>query len=91
MIHLVNEAHAGIISDAPRISEVLGNTFSFLLSILGVFAIIALVVVGIIYLTAGGNEKRTALAKKATVYSIIGILIALGAMVIIRTIAEFLS
>jgi hypothetical protein len=84
-------ARAGVISDAPRISEVLIKAFNFLLSIFGMLAIIGLILAGVIYLTASGNEKRIETAKRAFLYSIIGIVIALGAMVIVRAIGSFIE
>lgn len=89
-ITLINVANAGVISDAPKISQLLLNVLNFLLSIFGVIAIISIVISGIIYLTAGGNENQVARAKKMFLYSIIGIIFALGGMVIIRTIGELL-
>lgn len=83
-------ALAGVISDAPRIATVVINALQFLLSIFGACAIIGLVVAGILYLTASGNERQIEHAKAATKYSIIGIAVALGAMVIVGAIANFL-
>jgi heme O synthase-like polyprenyltransferase len=84
-------ARAGVISDAPTISQVLIKAFNFLLSIFGMLAIIGLVAAGVIYLTASGNEKRLETAKRAFLYSIVGIAVALGAMVIVKTIAGFIE
>ena len=67
---------AGIIDDAPRLSSVLLKATDFLLSIVGIIVILCIVVVGIIYLTAGGNQERVDQAKRATVASITGIVIA---------------
>ena len=84
-------AHAGVISDAPEISQVLINAFNFLLSIFGMFAIIGLAVSGIIYLTSGGSEERIGTAKKSFAYSIAGIAVVLGMMVIIKTIENLIK
>ena len=88
---LINIAHAGVISDAPKLSGVALNALDFLLSVFGIIAIISLIVAGIIYLTAGGSEKRIETAKKITLYSIIGIAVALAAMVIVRQIAGIIN
>lgn len=88
---LINIAHAGIISDAPKLSGVALNALDFLLSVFGIIAIISLTVAGIIYLTAGGSEKRIETAKKMTLYSVVGIAVALGAMVIVRQIAGIIG
>ena len=84
-------ARAGVITDAPLISQVLTKAFNFLLSIFGMLAIIGMIVAGVIYLTASGNEKRIETAKRAFIYSIVGIAVTLGAMVIIKTIGSFID
>jgi hypothetical protein len=82
---------AGMIESAPSISQLLLNILNFLLQIFGMIAIIALVISGIIYLTAYGSEDRIKLGKKSLVYSIIGIAVALSGMIIIKTIGSFLK
>ena len=91
MISLINIARAGVIDEAPNISQLLLNILNFLLQIFGIIAIIALAVSGIFYLVSSGNEDRIKLAKKASLYSIIGIAVALTGMIIIKTISGFLK
>ena len=89
---LIEIARAGgIIANAPRFSQVLTNAFNYLLSIFGMLAIIGMIVAGIIYLTSSGNEKKIGTAKRAFIYSIVGIAVTLGAMVIIKTIGSFIE
>jgi hypothetical protein len=90
-IKFINIAQAGVISDAPKLSNVALNALNFLLSVFGFIAIIGLVVSGIVYLTAGGSEQRIETAKKMTLYSIIGIAVALAAMVIVKQIAGIIN
>jgi len=73
------------------LAEIALNTLNFLLSVVGVLAIIMLVWGGIMYLTAAGDEKRIETAKNIVKWAIIGIAIALAAMVITRQIATFFS
>lgn len=82
-------AHAGVISDAPSVASILQNVLNFLLSIIGVLAIIAVVISGLLYLTAAGNPKQIESAKKLLFYAIIGIVVALGSLVIVSQIGEF--
>lgn len=84
-------SRAGVISDAPNVSEILYNILNFLLQVFGIIAIISLVISGILYLTAAGDEDRIKLAKGGMVYSIIGILVALSGVIIIKTITGFLN
>jgi|GEM_PF-1044886 len=83
--------NAGPISSAQPISIGLMNILDFLLSIVGVVAIIGLVVAGALYFFAVGDMRRIAVAKKILFSSITGILIALGALVLVRAITSFLS
>ena len=91
MISLINIARAGVIDEAPNISQLLLNILNFLLQIFGIIAIIALTVSGIFYLISSGNEDQIKMAKKALLYSIIGIAVALTGMIIIKTISGFLK
>lgn len=84
-------SRAGVISDAPNVSELLCNILNFLLQAFGIIAIISLVISGILYLTAAGDEGRIKLGKKGIVYSVIGILIALSGVIVIKTITGFLN
>lgn len=87
---IIEIAYAQTIANAPRISEVGFNALEFLLRIFGIIAIISLVFSGIIYLTAGGSEERIKLAKRSLGYSVVGILMALGSILIVRQITSFL-
>lgn len=90
MTNLINTAAAsGVIDNAPGIPQLLLNILNFLLQMFGIIAIIALVVSGIMYLTAYGDENRLKIAKRSAAYSVIGILVVLAGMVIIRTISKF--
>ncbi|HBP00721.1 MAG: hypothetical protein UY41_C0045G0007 [Candidatus Moranbacteria bacterium GW2011_GWE1_49_15] len=91
MIHIIETAQAGIISDAPRVSTILASILNFLLSIVGVLAIIALVISGIMYVTSAGDERRMTVAKKSAVYSVVGIAVALGALVIVKNISSIIG
>ncbi|MDO8565882.1 MAG: hypothetical protein Q7S04_01700 [Candidatus Moranbacteria bacterium] len=77
----IDVAYAGVITDAPPVTSILFNTLTFLLSIVGVLGIIGLVVSGILYLSAAGDEERMRLAKRAAFASVGGILTALIARI----------
>lgn len=84
-------AITGSITNAPRIMHILSNALQFLLSIVGIVAIIGLVASGIIYLTSGGDEKRATSAKRAALAAVVGIVVALGALVIVSQLGDFFS
>lgn len=65
------------------------NVLRFLLSIGGVIAIISLIIGGITYTTAYGDEERLDKAKKIIAYSLLGIVIAMGALVLVRQVMSF--
>ncbi|OGI16159.1 MAG: hypothetical protein A2878_03355 [Candidatus Moranbacteria bacterium RIFCSPHIGHO2_01_FULL_54_31] len=82
---------AGVITDATPIAEILSNVLQFLLSIVGILGIIGLVVSGALYFFATGDNRQIAVAKRAALASVIGIVIALGAYILITQIASFFS
>jgi len=69
---------------------IFGKILDFLLSVVGVVAIIMLVVGAIMYLSAGGDEDRIDTGKKMVKYSIIGIVIALSSLVLVQQLTKFL-
>lgn len=79
------------VDKALTIKEIAINVLNFLLSIFGILAIIALVIGGGMYLTAYGDEKKIDSGKKIITYAIIGIVVALSALVLTRQIASLIG
>ena len=79
------------VNKALPIKEIAMNVLEFLLSVFGVLAIIALVIGGGMYLTAYGDEKKIDSGKKIITYAIIGIVVALSALVVTRQIASLIG
>lgn len=75
----------------PSLLEIAVRVLTFLLSIVGIIAIISLVVAGIMYLTAYGDPKKIDTAKAMVFNSILGIIVTLGALVIIRQVATLIG
>jgi hypothetical protein len=71
--------------------EIATRVLELLLSILGIIAIISIVIGGGMYLTAYGDEKKIDTAKEIIKYSILGIVVALGSLVIVRQIAALIG
>lgn len=65
------------------------NVLNFLLSVIGVAALVMLVVGAFMYLTAAGDESRIDTGKSIVKYSVIGIAVALAALVLVRQVASF--
>jgi len=80
---------AGSITNAPTFLKIFTNVLTFLLSIAGLVAIIAVVISGLLYLSSAGNPKMITLAKSALIFSVIGIIIVLGALVFVSQITRF--
>lgn len=80
-----------MITDAPPITQFLYNIFIFLLSVFGVIAIIGLVISGLMYLLASGNENLIQKAKSSVKYCIIGIIFALSGIIIVKVVAMLLK
>jgi len=74
-----------------NIYYIVQNIMYWLLGIGAMIAIIGFVISGIMYMTAAGDESRAESAKKAMTYSIIGVIVAGGALVIINAILSALS
>lgn len=83
-------ASAGVISNAPNLSNVLLNVLDFVLSIVGIVAILSLALSGVLYLMSGGDSSQAKTAKQYAVASVIGLLIALGALIIVRQIGRLI-
>lgn len=88
---LLPVAHAGVITDATPVSRILGNVLNFLLSVIAIVGIIGMVVAGAMYLNASGDEKRMRFAKNGFFFSLVGVVIALGALVIATQIGRMFS
>ena len=83
-------AHAGVISEAPRISEILINILQFLLSVIGIVAILALVITGIRYVTSQSTDAASG-AKKSFIAIVIGLVVVLASLIAITVVGNFLS
>ena len=88
---IINIAYAGRITEATPIAIVLLNTLNFLLASVGAVAIIVLVINGIIYFLARGDYQAMEKAKKMTIYSVVGIIIALASLLIVKQVISLVS
>lgn len=79
------------VEGALTLSQIATNVLSFLLSLVGILALIMLIIGAIMYFFAAGNETRQKAAKNIVIASLIGITIALASLVLITQIAKFFS
>ncbi len=82
---------SGPAAGARTLTEIATSVLDFLLSIIGVIGIIMLVIGGIMYMTAAGDENRIDTGKKIVTYAIVGIFVALASLVIVTQIAKFFA
>lgn len=82
---------AGVITSAPGVDAILAKVLAFVLSIIGVLGIIGLVIAGALYFFAAGDIGRVRLAKQAALASVIGIVVALSALLLTGQLANFFS
>jgi hypothetical protein len=67
------------------------NIMNWLLGIVGILGVIGFAIAGVLYLTAAGDDDRIATAKKAMLYAIVGVIVALIGLVAIRAIRGILG
>ena len=78
--------------DVPTIQGIEGivsNILNIIVPIVGVVLLIMLIVGGFQYITSGGEAEQTAKAKKTLTTTLLGLLVVLGAWLIIKLIEEF--
>jgi cytochrome bd-type quinol oxidase subunit 2 len=78
------------LSELP-VSALIQNIMKWLLYIVGFVAIIAFVISGMQYLLAAGSEEMAKKAKANMQYAMLGVLVALSALIVIRAIQSVLS
>lgn len=78
-------------SPGSALQKVLENVLKLLLSIVGFLAIISLIIGSIWMFSSAGDEERYKLGKKTAVYSIVGITIAVAALIIVNQVISLIS
>jgi hypothetical protein len=73
----------------PSLMSIALGVLKFLLSIAGLFATILLVVSGLSYMGSAGADEQAKSAKNMATSAIIGITLALAALILIRQITKF--
>lgn len=71
--------------------QVVVTVMNWLMGILGILAIVMLVVAGLMYLTAAGDESKTTGAKNIIKFAITGVAVALLAYVIVYTVWQLVD
>jgi fumarate reductase subunit D len=67
------------------------NAIDFVTKIIASLAVLMIVVSGILYITSGGDQQRTEMAKKWLIFSIVGLVVALLAYVIVIFVGQMMG
>ncbi len=67
-----------------KIFEIIKGIMNWLLALVGIFGVIGFAIAGILYLTAAGDDDRITQAKRAMMYAIIGVIVALVGLVALK-------
>jgi len=79
-------------ADIPTIQGIEGivaNILNVVVPLVGVVLLIMLIVGGFQYITSGGEAEQTAKARKTLTATLLGLIVVLGAWLIIKLIEEF--
>ena len=86
-----NFADAWVISSAPTFAQIGLKILNFLLSVFAVVAIIGMLISGLLYFFARGDERAMQKAKRSFSYGLIGIGVALSGLRILKFVSGVLS
>lgn len=73
------------------LGDLYGSIVTFVLSLVGAVAVIILIISGIMWITAAGNEERITSAKRMATAAVIGLIVVLASYAIISLVTSFLS
>ncbi len=76
------------IGENTSIRDFIQKVLNFILSFLGLIAIIAIIYAGYMYITAGGDDGQTEKAKKTIIYAIIGLIVVVISYALVNTILK---
>ncbi len=77
------------VNGALSLSAIALKVLSFLLGTFGVISLIMMIIGASLYMTSAGDEDRMKKGKDVFKYAVLGVVIAMSAMVLVRQIAKF--
>lgn len=89
-VTLPTSAETGL-SNSKSVKQVLSGILNWMLSVVGIIALIGFAISGIMYLVSAGNDDMAKKAKSAMKFSILGIIVVLGSFVVIQAIDKAFS
>ena len=79
------------VDSALTLNDIVTNVLNLLLSVVGILGIIGLIIGGAFYLTSYGDEDRMKTGKSIITASIIGIVVAMAALVIVGQVSTLIG
>lgn len=76
---------------AGNFGELSSNIISILISVAGIISFIFIIIAGIRIILASGDEKQLAAARGTLTYAILGLAVAILALVIVNVLQYFLK
>ncbi len=80
------EGYAEGITQTSSAREFIVNVTNFVLSFLGLAAVVVIIYGGFLYVTAGGEQEKADKGKKSVMYAVMGIIIVLISYALVNTI-----
>lgn len=74
-----------------KVKDVLINIINWIAGIATTIAILVIVIAGIMWTTASGNEDQISTARKMLIAGVVGLIITLGAWALVRIVGEVVS
>ena len=66
----------------------IGKVLTYFLTVVGIVSVIGIAVSGVLYLTAGGDERRVEQAKRWIVYTVAALVVTLIGYVILKLVSR---
>ena len=90
---LVNKAvHTGVNEDGSAdLGTLIQKIIKFVISITIIIAVIYMILMGIKFITAGGDTSKAETAQKGITYAIVGIVVALAASVVTNFVVQYMT
>jgi len=73
------------------VTDIITRAMNWLLWLVGILGVIGFVIAGILYLTSAGDETRIEKAKRAMLYAIVGVVVAMAGLVALSFAQSFLG
>ncbi|MEX0749021.1 MAG: hypothetical protein WD467_02010 [Candidatus Saccharimonadales bacterium] len=71
-------------ADQNAVLGIIDTITDLLLWVMGIGAVVVIIVAGFIYTTSGGSPDRTKRAREAIIYSLVGVVVAAAAKIIVQ-------